>query len=153
AWHAWDVAEFEGKRAVLQIVDDHTGGWGHINVDHIVQSDRRWQEAPARRDLVVQARYLHLPVQTGAAKRRMTFRLDGKVLREFEIELADGEPDFWAFSDVSALKGRRLRVEVDSLAPDSRGLSAITQGDELKGKESVYGERHRPQFHFTSRRG
>jgi len=39
-WHSWDVAEFSGKEAVLQIVDSHTGGWGHINIDHIVQSDR-----------------------------------------------------------------------------------------------------------------
>ena len=39
-WHSWDVAEFAGKKAVLQIVDNYTGGWGHINIDHIFQSDR-----------------------------------------------------------------------------------------------------------------
>ncbi len=33
----WDVAEFAGKKARLQIVDAHSGGWGHINIDHIVQ--------------------------------------------------------------------------------------------------------------------
>ncbi len=38
-WHSWDVAEFSGKKAVLQIVDQHSGGWGHINIDYIVQSD------------------------------------------------------------------------------------------------------------------
>lgn len=36
---AWDVAEFAGRQARLAIVDARTGGWGHINVDHIVQSD------------------------------------------------------------------------------------------------------------------
>ena len=46
AWHTWDVAEFAGKKARLQIVDNATGGWGHINVDHIVQSDR---EGPRNR--------------------------------------------------------------------------------------------------------
>src|SRR3954468_18118138 len=35
----WDVAEFAGKPAQLVIVDSATGGWGHINVDHIVLSD------------------------------------------------------------------------------------------------------------------
>src|SRR6516164_3161824 len=39
-WHTWDVAEWEGKLAVIQIVDQRTGGWGHINIDHIVQSDQ-----------------------------------------------------------------------------------------------------------------
>ncbi len=39
-WKSWDVAEFVGKKAVLEIVDDFTGGWGHIDIDHIVQSDR-----------------------------------------------------------------------------------------------------------------
>ena len=36
---AWDVREFAGKEGVLQILDRHSGGWGHINVDHIVFSD------------------------------------------------------------------------------------------------------------------
>ncbi len=39
-WKSWDVAEFVDKKAVLEIVDDFTGGWGHIDIDHIVQSDR-----------------------------------------------------------------------------------------------------------------
>src|SRR5947199_208752 len=68
-WHTWDVAEFEGKAAVIEIVDAATGGWGHINVDHIVQGDARKQAEPARRELVVERRYLHLPVKTGAPMR------------------------------------------------------------------------------------
>jgi len=35
----WDVREIKGKKAVIQIVDNETGGWGHINVDQIVFSD------------------------------------------------------------------------------------------------------------------
>jgi hypothetical protein len=38
-WHTWDVSDLAGKMVVIQIVDQHTGGWGHINIDHIVQSD------------------------------------------------------------------------------------------------------------------
>jgi non-lysosomal glucosylceramidase len=39
-WQVWDVSALQGRRAVLQIVDDHTGGWGHVNVDQILLSDR-----------------------------------------------------------------------------------------------------------------
>ncbi|MEN9734166.1 MAG: Levanase precursor, partial [Verrucomicrobiota bacterium] len=38
---SWDVSEFAGKMATLRIVDDARGGWGHLNVDHIVQTDRK----------------------------------------------------------------------------------------------------------------
>jgi len=37
AW--WDVHEFAGRVAHIEIVDEETGGWGHINVDDIVFSD------------------------------------------------------------------------------------------------------------------
>ncbi|MDI6828470.1 MAG: GH116 family glycosyl-hydrolase, partial [Armatimonadota bacterium] len=31
----WDVSPYIGKKVYLKIVDRHTGGWGHINVDDI----------------------------------------------------------------------------------------------------------------------
>ncbi len=37
--YQWEVSEFLGKQAQVQIVDRHSGGWGHINIDHIVFSD------------------------------------------------------------------------------------------------------------------
>lgn len=151
-WHTWDLQDLAGKSVVLQIVDSHTGGWGHINVDHIVQSDRRLQAEPARRELTVSARYLHLPVTTGAPMRRAKLLHNGKVVREFDIELADGAPGFWAFLDVAALKGQKVILAVDALPAGSKALEAISQGDEIKG-EPLYREKYRPQFHFTSRRG
>ena len=39
AWQSWDLRELRGKQATLQIIDRATGGWGHINVDHIVLAD------------------------------------------------------------------------------------------------------------------
>jgi fructan beta-fructosidase len=40
-WVSWDVSEFKGKSARVRIFDRATGGWGHINVDQILQSDNR----------------------------------------------------------------------------------------------------------------
>jgi hypothetical protein len=39
-WQTWDVSEFAGKQVVFQIIDNHTGGWGHILVDQVFQSNQ-----------------------------------------------------------------------------------------------------------------
>ena len=49
AWTTWNVAKFIGKTARIRIVDLEIGGWGHINVDHIYQSDRPRTKASAGR--------------------------------------------------------------------------------------------------------
>src|SRR5436309_2793582 len=82
--------------AVIRIVDDATGGWGHINVDHIVQSDRKQAGvlANAKREFAVTKRYLELPIKNGAKKRVVTLLVDGKAVVRNDVELAeDGKAD------------------------------------------------------------
>lgn len=31
----WDASEYKGKNLYIQVVDKHTGGWGHINLDDV----------------------------------------------------------------------------------------------------------------------
>lgn len=38
-WVSWDVDEFRGRKVRLRIFDLATDGWGHLNVDHILQTD------------------------------------------------------------------------------------------------------------------
>ena len=40
AWANWSVADLAGKKAHLEIIDSHTGGWGHIDIDRIEFRDR-----------------------------------------------------------------------------------------------------------------
>jgi fructan beta-fructosidase len=49
---SWDVRAFAGQQAQIQLVDEASGTWGHLNVDHIVQTDR-----PARLPVVTQPLY------------------------------------------------------------------------------------------------
>jgi fructan beta-fructosidase len=38
-WDQWNVEEYSGEMAHIEIVDSVTGGWGHINIDHIIQTN------------------------------------------------------------------------------------------------------------------
>jgi len=152
AWHTWDVADLQGRTARLRIVDRATGGWGHINIDHIVLSDRRFAVDP-RRTIRFEKRYLNLPVKTGAPKRRFRVRIDGRVVREFEIRLADQKPDFWVFLDLTPFRGKQAVLEASALGPDSKAMELIHQADTITGAENLYHEKDRQQFHFSSRRG
>jgi uncharacterized protein (DUF608 family) len=38
-WKFWQVGDLKGKQAYIEIVDSVTGGWGHIDIDHIVFFD------------------------------------------------------------------------------------------------------------------
>jgi fructan beta-fructosidase len=152
---SWDLRDLSGRSARLRIVDEATGGWGHINVDQIMLTDSKPPSflTDAQREIGVKGRYLLLPVKTGAPKRRMSVLVDGQTVREFEIELADGAPDFEAFLDMEPFQGRQALLRVDRLPEGSAALEAVSQSDEVPGSERPYGEAHRPQFHFTSRRG
>ncbi len=151
-WHTWDVAEFAGKKAIIEIVDEQKGGWGHINVDHIVQSDTKKQAELMTREFDIGHPYLHLPVKTGAPMRRVKFVVGKSTVREFDIELALGVPDFWATSDVTAFKGKKLTVEV-TLPSDADLAKLIAHSDTWANADKLYQEKHRPLFHFTSRVG
>jgi len=105
------------------------------------------------RELTIEKPYLYLPVKNGAPQRVMRFVVEGREVKEFTIELADAEPDFWVFADVSAFRGRQLQVHVDELPEGSQGVASIQQADEVPGADCLYQEKHRPQFHFSSRRG
>jgi len=159
--HSWDVSDLAGKTAKIQIVDTATGGWGHVNVDQIVQSDAKaaaTEEVETSRNFVVKKKYLNLPVKMGARKRIFRLIVDGEVVRDFDIALApmaqaDGEADFWVTLDVSEWKGREVTLKADSLGRGSKGLSSVEQGNSIKDSSDLYVEKLRPQFHFTSRRG
>ncbi|MBN2506827.1 MAG: hypothetical protein JXQ71_09055 [Verrucomicrobia bacterium] len=51
----WNVEEFAGAQAHLEIVDSASGAWGHINIDHIEFRDEPRSDEPA--DLADQADY------------------------------------------------------------------------------------------------
>ncbi|AMV32176.1 Levanase precursor [Pirellula sp. SH-Sr6A] len=151
----WDVRDWKGKTGVLQIVDEATGGWGHINVDHVVNTDSQ-PAAPrvdASKEWDLRERYLLFPIKNGAKKRVVTFSVDGERIVRNEMELSDGPPDWWAPMDVSPWAGKKGTVVIDKLPGDSQGLELIRPSDRIPGDSPVYEETKRSQFHFSPMRG
>jgi len=105
----------------------------------------------AERTLLVERRYLNLPVKNGAEKRVVRFVVDGAEVYRFDIELAEGDADFWVYADLAPFQGTQLTVMADDVPEDV--LAALLQSDAPVGMDDLYCEKYRPQFHFTSRRG
>ncbi len=94
--------------------------------------------------------YLNFPISHKEHRGRMTFEVNGKVDLSVVVRLASDEPEYWVFKDVSALKGQTVKISYDG---NEKGLSRIYQSDRIAGQDSLYKEKNRPQFHFTTRRG
>ena len=151
----WDVRDLAGQSAHIEVVDLRKGGWGHICVDQIVLTD---VPPPvilmgARREIVCDAHFLNLPVKTGVKKRRVSVTVDGAVVREFEIELADAAPDFFVALDLTLFREKKAVVWVNRLPSDSHALAALKVSDALEGAEDLYREPMRGQLHFSASRG
>jgi sucrose-6-phosphate hydrolase SacC (GH32 family) len=107
----------------------------------------------SKREFTVQQHYLNLPIKNGAPKRKMTILVSDQPFEVAEVELADANPDWWAFLDVSAWRGQTVTLIVDRLPAGSMALSLAEQSDTLKSDQPLYREPLRAQFHFSSRRG
>ncbi|ARN56628.1 glycoside hydrolase family 32 protein [Sedimentisphaera salicampi] len=154
-WDSWNVKKLHGKMVQIQIVDSRTGGWGHINIDHIIQSTKaRRVVHDKQREFEFSSKYLNFPVKNGAAKRWISLFIDGEKVREFDIEIAPEDPDFWVYLDVSEFAGKTGSLQIDRCSTEwEMGFDAVYQADSFPGQDNLYQEKRRPQFHFTSRRG
>lgn len=95
-------------------------------------------------------KYINFPISQKAERKTMELSVKGQEPCRFVIRLAEGEPDYWTFRDVSALKGKTVTLTYDG---SEAALSKIYQDDRIAGEDELYKERYRPQYHFTTRRG
>ena len=88
----WDVSQFEGQSAQIEIVDQQKGGWGHINGDQIEFSD-----LPGSRELMVlledllPARFSAIRAADDSAEGRNTLVFENLALQT-DATLEHGRP-------------------------------------------------------------
>ena len=110
--------------------------------------------ADMERNIKLDKQYLNFPVKTGLNKRLMRMYIDGKLVREFTIEYAEKDEQFWVFMNVSEFKGKTATFSMlGKRTGDPNAMERITASSEPKEADSFYKEKLRPQIHFSSKRG
>jgi fructan beta-fructosidase len=166
-WENWDVRKCQGKKAVLQIVDDASGGWGHINVDHISQSDKPMKKKPfvassrgspvstlpeKVQELKITGKYILFPVSNSGVRARMTITVGDQLAHRLDWDSPPSKEaiDWWAWLDVSEYVGKTAQVAANA-APEICAL--IESSDQIRHIQPLYDEPLRPQFHMSQMRG
>ncbi|MBL7133414.1 MAG: glycoside hydrolase family 32 protein [Phycisphaerae bacterium] len=169
-WENWDVKKYKGKTAFLQIVDDHSGRWGHVNVDQISQSDKETKKkkfvAPPRRgggggnpnmtnaqEIRIKGKYIIFPVSNGRKQRgRLTIMVGDQLVHNLDCDFpADKDAiDWWTYLDMAEYKGKTAKVSAKA-APEICRM--FESSDKIRHLQPLYDEALRPQFHMSQMRG
>jgi len=141
----WDLKSLRGKKAVLELVDESTGGWGHILADHFVLDNK---ETPA----AAPSRFVR--AESSQALRwgdwTMSFRQASAEGNGYDITLGRGMPLVWLEClEVSPV----LEIPEDAVFTDTEGKEL--EAEEIKGSFIVtFGEKsfgvHLPEGSETS---
>ena len=160
AWDWFDLGDLEGRQVRVEIVDQHTGPWGHILADQIAQTDTPPVPLPAfaERRFRAEHRFLNLPVGLRSPFREIQLTRGGRTVASNTVSLAPGDPDFWVPVDLSAWKGMDLTLRIEELAdaaapPAADLLAAVRIGDRMVGCDDLYREPGRSLLHYSPRRG
>ena len=150
-WKTIDMSDHRGEMAKIQILDSETGGWGHILVDQILQSNSVFQQEKRIKEFVIKEKFLNFPMNHSNRGYRIDLLQEDEILGQFDTGLDEENPLFWGFIDVEQYKGMKITVEVED---DYKGsLDLITNDSQVKNSEELYKEKYRPRFHFSTRRG
>jgi len=166
-WENWDVKKYQGKQAVLQIVDEASDGWGHINIDQISQSNTQAKKkpfvAPPRRSgesphlenaqqIKITGKYIIFPVSNQGQRGRMTIVVGEQLVHNLDCDFPPNKDaiDWWTYLDMSEYLGKTAKV-VARAAPEI--CEMFQSSDEIRHLQPLYDEALRPQFHMSQMRG
>jgi len=167
-WENWDVKKFKGKKATLQIVDDASSGWGHVNVDQISQSNKQTKKKPFvappgrggggppamanAQEIKITGKYIIFPVSNKGKRGRTTITVDGKLVHNLDCDFPRDKDsiDWWTYLDMSEYVGKTAKVSAQA-APEI--CKMFESSDTIRNLMPLYDEALRPQFHISQKRG
>lgn len=99
----------------------------------------------------IDKRYLNLPVSNDIESQHVKIMVGKDIYWEFDIQFSESEPDFWVFVDMKEILGKEATLKLEK--PTGKDVGLVYFSDQIAGADSLYKEKLRPQFHFTSKRG
>ena len=147
-WEQWNVSNLLGQTAQIRILDTATAGWGHLNVDQIMESDSSLTTGV----IIPTNQFINFPVKLGNPYHVVALLTNGLAVQEFNIAIGNSSNyDFYAFLDLSLYQNTQMVVRVDST--NGIQLSDFIQSSAPLTTVPIYQEALRPIYHFTPRRG
>ena len=89
-WESWDVTDLVGRTAQIQVVDQNTGGWGHLNLDSVMLSDA--------------------PAQRASDETTVNLEVDGTIVQS--ATGSDSGTLDWASFDLRPYAGKQVRIKL-----------------------------------------
>ncbi len=102
------------------------------------------------KDYFINKKYLNIPIDMEQERQMVHFVMNEDTLTYSVMRIANEEPDYWVFKEVSMYTGEKLQLV---FSESVKGIEKIYLSDRFAGADSLYREIWRPQFHFSSRRG
>lgn len=78
----------------------------------------------------VEKKYIALPVKNGAPKLHLELWVNGINTRFWDMELAEDNPDWYAYMEVDEWKGNQVELRVNNVPASSKVLATVVQTDE-----------------------
>lgn len=148
---ALDLSAHMGKDAVIEIVDNARGGWGHINIDDICFTDEL-PDCPLGENLVEiknADRYILFPINKNAPRRRVNISSPKGVLFNANLNLDFKTPEKYIYFSTREHFGEDLKI----FFPQITGEKAELKTAKKFASKNYPNELLRPQYHFSAPQG
>ena len=152
-WLSWDVKQYTGKNAVIQIVDNQRGPWGHILIDQIEMSNTEKSNIVVDYTVSFDAtdKYLLVPIEDEGPHSKVQLQVDGQNIGvPMNIRVAQTKIDHWVPINIEQYKGKTVNLVFDHVKRSDIGFAQIKQSNNF---DYDYNEKYRPLYHFSPQYG